>query len=74
MPIATLSDERAARRFHQVQLLEQQLAQLDARITDTKESLTAMKIAREAVIQRMRAAARDDEDTLPLFEDLDDDE
>lgn len=67
---ANITEERAARRFHQMRNIERQLAKIDKRITDVKDKLTTLKEQRAAQIELLLSAARD-EGTLPLFEDLD---
>ena len=66
---ANITEERAARRFHQIRHMESNLAKLDKKITDAKTRLATLKEQREAQIMAMLEAARD-EGTLPLFEDL----
>lgn len=68
--IENITEERAARRFHQMRHMEQHLAKLDKKIADAKQKLSVLKEQREAQIQALLEAARD-EGTLPLFEDLD---
>jgi hypothetical protein len=66
---ANITEERAARRFHQIRYMETNLAKLEKRILDAKDKLATLKEQRESQIEAMRAAARD-EGVLPLFEDL----
>ena len=67
---ADITEERAARRFHQMRHMEKAIATLDRRISDKQTELKALKEEREGKLQTMLASARD-EGTLPLFEDLD---
>jgi septal ring factor EnvC (AmiA/AmiB activator) len=65
-----ITEDRAARRFHQMRRMETNLTKLDKRITDAKDKLAKLKEQREAQIDALLAAARDEGD-LPLFDDLD---
>jgi MoxR-like ATPase len=67
--IENITEERAARRFHQMRHLVRELAKFDGRITELKETLNTLKEARAGIVQTILAAAQD-EGTLPLFEDL----
>lgn len=64
-----ITEERAARRFHQMNHMERNLAKIDKRINDAKTKLAALKEEREGQVQALLAAARDEGD-LPLFADL----
>ena len=64
-----ITDERAARRFHQLAALERQLAITTGEIVQCKEHLKELNETHDGLIRRLRAAARD-EGELPLF-DLD---
>jgi regulator of replication initiation timing len=65
----TITEERAARRFHQMAVLEQQLQIKHTEIAECKEHLKGLGEERAGLILRLRAAARN-EGELPLF-DLD---
>jgi hypothetical protein len=67
-----ITESRAARRFHQVAVLERQLARKVAEVNDCVAHLKDLKEEYKGLILRLRAAARD-EGELPLF-DLDGDE
>jgi septal ring factor EnvC (AmiA/AmiB activator) len=64
-----ITEERAARRYHQIRRIERDLVRIDKRITDAKTKLQTLKDEREGIMLAMLASARD-EGTLPLFEDL----
>lgn len=64
-----ITESRAARRFHQVAVLERQLARKVAEVNDCGAHLKELKREYEGLLLRLRAAARD-EGELPLF-DLD---
>jgi hypothetical protein len=66
---ANITEERAARRFHQMATLERQLAITMGAIRDCKDHLKELQETRDGQVLRLRAAARD-EGELPLF-DLD---
>jgi hypothetical protein len=66
-----ITDERAARRFHQMAVLERQLTLKVGDIAAAKEHLKELNEERDGLVMRLRAAARD-EGELPLF-DLDGD-
>ena len=66
----TMTEERAARRFHQMAVLERQLQLTLTEIAACKDHLKELGEARAGLIARLRAAARN-EGELPLF-DLDD--
>jgi uncharacterized membrane protein len=64
-----ISQERAARRFSQMAVLERQISIKSTEIASCKDHLKELQGAKEGLLQRLRAAARD-EGELPLF-DLD---
>ena len=64
-----ITDERAARRYHQMAILERQLSLKVGDIAAAREHLKELHEERDGLMMRMRAAARD-EGELPLF-DLD---
>jgi hypothetical protein len=66
---SNITDERAARRFHQLAVLERQLAIKQNDLLLSKAHSRELKEQIDGLIQRIRAAARD-EGELPLF-DLD---
>jgi hypothetical protein len=67
MPI---TQERAARRFHQIAVLERQLVLEGMQLREAKAHAKALQERYDALLARLRMAARD-EGELPLF-DLDD--
>jgi len=66
-----ITEERAARRFHQMAVLERQLAITGGEIAACKAHLKELNETYDGQILRLRAAARN-EGELPLF-DLDGD-
>jgi hypothetical protein len=70
-PIAdnNITDERAARRFHQMATIERQIGVKSLEIANCKSHLVDLKEEADGLVHRLRAAARDEGD-LPLF-DLD---
>ena len=68
---ANVTEERAARRFHQIRHFEAGIAKLDKKIIDAKDKVASLKEEREGQLAQLLAAARDEGD-LPLFADLDD--
>ena len=62
-----ITQERAARRFHQINRHEQLIAKVDKQISATKEKLTMLKEQRDVYFGVILAAARDEGD-LPLFD------
>lgn len=64
-----ITDERAARRFHQIAVLERQISVKTAELTQCIAHAKELKADREGLLHRLRTAARD-EGELPLF-DLD---
>jgi hypothetical protein len=66
---ANITDERAARRFHQIRRLEREVGKVDARIAIAKTKVKTLNEERDGLLARLFTAARD-EGELPLF-DLD---
>jgi chromosome segregation ATPase len=64
-----ITEERAARRFHQIAVLERQISLKTSELVQCKEHYKELKEEHEGLLQRLRTAARD-EGELPLF-DLD---
>lgn len=64
--IDNITEERAARRFHQIRHQEQLIQKLDKKIVDAKTKLGTLKEERDGVVANLLAAARDEGD-LPLF-------
>lgn len=62
-----ITDERAARRFHQIAVLERQISLVTNELVQCKEHFKGLKEEREGLLQRLRTAARD-EGELPLFD------
>lgn len=69
--VKNITEERAARRFHQIAVLERQLAIKTMEIAQCKDHMKELNESRDGVLMRLREAARD-EGELPLF-DLDSD-
>ena len=69
-PVANITEERAARRFHQMHHHEKNIAKVDVKISAAKDKLSKLKEEREGYVSALLAAARD-EGELPLFADLD---
>jgi len=67
--VKNITEERAARRFHQISVLERQLALKITEMASCKEHLKELGEEKDGLIGRLRTAARD-EGELPLF-DLD---
>ena len=65
--IANITDERAARRFHQMAVLERQLSIKNGEMVACKEHLKELGEERDGLLGRLRAAARN-EGELPLFD------
>jgi hypothetical protein len=61
-----ITQERAARRFHQMAVLERQIALKTNEIAECRAHLTELKDAHDGLLIRLRTAARD-EGELPLF-------
>lgn len=64
-----ITEERAARRFHQMAVLERQLSIKSTEIANCKDHLKTLGEEKDGLMGRLRAAARN-EGELPLF-DLD---
>jgi hypothetical protein len=64
--LKNMTDERAARRFHHMAVLERQISITSGEIADCRAHLKELKESHEGLILRLRAAARD-EGELPLF-------
>lgn len=64
-----ITEERAARRFHQMAVLERQLQIKSTEIASCKDHLKTLSEEKDGLLGRLRAAARN-EGELPLF-DLD---
>ncbi len=64
--LKNITEERAARRFHQCAVLERQLSIKGDEIARCKDHLKELGEERDGVLARLRAAARD-EGELPLF-------
>jgi hypothetical protein len=67
--VKNITEERAARRFHQISVLGRQIDIKGKEISECKDHLKELNEAREGLLLRLREAARD-EGELPLF-DLD---
>lgn len=67
MPDTMISEERAARRFRQIAVIERQIQLLSSEISECSEHLKELKDRRESYFDRLRIAARD-EGELPLFD------
>jgi len=63
---ANITQERAARRFHQIAVLERQLVIKSNDIAAAKDHLKELNEAKDGLLMRLREAARD-EGELPLF-------
>lgn len=61
-----LTMEAEARRYEQIRSLERELARKDSEITAAKEELKDLNKEWDAILTRLRAAARNEGD-LPLF-------
>ena len=66
-PLENITDERAARRFHQMAVIERQLAIKANDVATCKEHLKELTKEYDGLVGRLRAAARD-EGELPLFD------
>jgi hypothetical protein len=66
----TLTDERAARRFHQMASIERQITIKAGEVSDCAQHLKDLKLEYDGLVGALRTAARDEGD-LPLFADLD---
>ena len=67
--VKNITEERAARRFHQIAVLERQLSLTSNNIATAKDHLKELGEEKDGLLARLRTAARD-EGELPLF-DLD---
>ena len=63
---SNITQERAARRYAQIAVLERQRAIVQKEIADCKDHLKDLRKAHDGLTERMRTAARDDGE-LPLF-------
>ncbi len=61
-----ITDERAARRFHQMAVLERQIVIKADEIATCREHLKELRESYDGLVMRLRTAARD-EGELPLF-------
>jgi len=64
--LQNITEERAARRFHQIAVLEHQLDLKSRDIAQCKDHLKELNEAKDGLLMRLREAARD-EGELPLF-------
>lgn len=62
-----ITQERAARRFHQLAVLERQVMITNDDILRTQDRLKALRKHFDGLLDRLHAAARD-EGELPLFD------
>ena len=69
--VKNITEERAARRFHQVAVLERQLTIKSSEIVQAKAHVKELSEEYDGLLGRLRAAARN-EGELPLFS-MDDD-
>jgi hypothetical protein len=67
MATRNVTEERAARRFHQMAALERQVAIRSKEIAECKSHLKELSESKEGLLLRLREAARD-EGELPLFD------
>jgi hypothetical protein len=67
MALENLTQERAARRFHQIAVLERQLAKKSGDISLAKAHVKELTEEYDGLLARLRTAARD-EGELPLFD------
>lgn len=65
--LENITEERAARRFHQIVVIERGISQKSLEIAACKDHLSDLKEEYDGLIHRLRAAARDEGD-LPLFD------
>jgi hypothetical protein len=61
-----ITEERAARRFHQMAVLERQIAIKSDEIASAKSHVKELTEAKDGLLSRLRSDARD-EGELPLF-------
>jgi hypothetical protein len=66
MPNTNITQERAARRFHQMSVLEREIIIKSDEIATCREHLKELREAYDGLVMRLRTAARD-EGELPLF-------
>ena len=62
-----MTEERAARRFHQMARVEREIILKNNEIAESKAHLKELTEERDGLIKRLRGAARDEGD-LPLFD------
>ena len=62
-----IPDDRAARRFHQMASLEREISRLSGEIADCKDHLKELREARDGLLLKLRACARD-QGELSLFD------
>ena len=67
--VRNITQERAAQRFHQIAVLERQVARTHQELVAAQDEVKDLRKAYESLVDRLRTAARD-EGELPLF-DLD---
>jgi len=65
--LQNITQERAARRFHQIAVLERQICIKSADIAAAKDHLKELSESKDGLLMRLREAARD-EGELPLFD------
>lgn len=68
---SNITESRAARRFHQIAVLERQLQIKAGEIAACKAHLKELNEGHDGLLMRLRDAARD-EGELPLFSESDD--
>jgi hypothetical protein len=64
---SNITDETAARRYHQISTLERQLALKNTEIASCKAHLKELNEEADGLMMRIRTAARN-EGELPLFD------
>jgi len=64
--VKNITEERAARRFYQIAVLERQLSMKTNEIAECKEHMKELGKDYDGLLARLRAAARD-QGELPLF-------
>jgi hypothetical protein len=69
--LKTITEERAARRFHQIARIERELVLVNIDLVTAKDHVKELQESHKGLLRRLRAAARN-EGELPLF-DRDDD-
>lgn len=65
--LSTITQERAARRFHHIATLERELGLNGGELAQALAHVKELKETRAGLLLRLRAAARD-EGELPLFD------